>query len=207
MQQPVKVDTSKFQARVTELAARVPLDTNAILKNECRLGVEWLADKTKPKPPKTKARIIKQTWRAWGKGKNTGNQRDWQYRGKRYRSPSDIKAAGTFIKKLIKDQVEHIGHFAAGFIGRGNPLGCKTPSVVSKQVANCEGQTLIKSGLGGVKVEVDNFTNFLNKTPKYKQSVIKLIQYMIRVRSEIIEKKLKLYKEGKDAKYRIPQPK
>lgn len=194
----VKVDTTEFNKALRELVLQVPLATNDIVKNEARLAVLWMAKKTSPNVAKGKIRIEKQARSAWKKGKRTGRVRTFAYRGEE----RSLDARG--LAALVKLQRSHLGHFAAGFLGKGNPLQVKAPAAVMKNLTGTEGIVKIIPRANGLTITVINKTAFIEHYARYKSKVLSLIKSMMFYRQRDIAKKIAGYKRGK-GKYRLPK--
>lgn len=190
----VKVDLRPFQKAIKDLQKNVPFDARTIVRNEARLLVEELVDRTKPKVGKLKKRIDRTIRRGF-----TTNRRGltqiplqiyYQVRARRFpENPTVIEAKA--LRAFIKKQQSHIGWFASGWLGSGNPLGAKrgVPSYVKQHKG--QGTTAINDTLFTFAITVLNKSKFMSKIPDMQRRVIQILNAALKTRVFKIQKNIR----------------
>lgn len=196
--EPVKVDRERFDRALKNLVANLPVDAKGIMQNEARAFVQALIAQAKPNKGNLEL-IIDKTLDSRFKRARTWHMgtRMFKYRG---------KIVGGDLQWLIafkKMQKSHVGWFASGFIGSGNPLNVSAPGWVRKHKG--EGKTTIVSGaFGRWGVTVVNASAFAAHVKDLTPRMISLINSMLSKRSKNMEGNLRRILKGK-AEYRIKQ--
>src|ERR1017187_5669102 len=129
-----KISSDALDKKVKELMRSTSHSVEAVLKNESKLLVEELVDRTKPRSLSKLKQKIDRTYRrvfesdTSGKTGISGAAQAELYKAQHdphYRAKPRIAMLGAALLEAIKSAKDHCGHFAAGWLGRGNPTGAR----------------------------------------------------------------------------------
>ena len=196
----VKLDKSGFEQTLAKLIREVPLDAGKVIMNESRLLVEDLVDRTKPVVGKLKKRIKGTVLRAMIPSKSPAASSTVSIpayraaRSKQQKAPVLVVPAA--IRKLIAEQSKHIGWFAAGWLGSGNPLGAKkgVPGNVKKHPG--QGKTQVIKIPFKTRVTVTNASRFIDHIPGLKRKMVQILNAAFKTRAYKMQKNLNMIRGG-----------
>jgi hypothetical protein len=211
----VVLSTDALNRKVRELIRNTELNADDVMRNEARLLVEELVKRTKPKSrSKLAARIIRDYDFAFSilpqMGERLNNPRYAQLSSKYKRQTAKIRYLqqrladkGNVLKAAIGLAQDHIGYFAAGWLGKGNPLAASRgiPAFVKKQ--DIEGTVIEAKKSGGVQWTGNNASSFIRHLPLILGAEYRVMAAALETRKTKIGLNLKRIMSGK-AKYRIP---
>ena len=201
MSKLVELDAKNFNQAIKKLRDHVPNDAKDVVRNEARLLVEELVDRTKPKLGRLKEAIKGTILSQFGpnKGKEAGLGRipmPIYYRARRGKATKDkLIVQKQVLQGFIKQQQSHAGWFAAGWIGSGNPLKAKrdVPSYVKQQKG--EGRTIIQVRPLNIRITVMNNSGFIYHIKNALYQNVKIMQAALKTRVFKINENLKHIKE------------
>ena len=205
--------TEALNKKVREIIRNTKLNADDIMRNEGKLLVEELVDRTKPKVSRLKDRIKKTYQRVFvaqveGAANISSDMRQQLYKAQasgRFKLNPRIALVKAALQGAIKKAQDHCGFFAAGWLGKGNPMGAKThvPAYVARQ--DIQGQVVIVKKGDGIKIAGHNQVVFIKHFPKIREAEKRLLEAALATRLTKATKNLKRIISGK-AVYRIPKP-
>lgn len=210
---PIKVRSDELQRKIKEIALKTDLNVRDIMRNEAKLLVEELVDRTKPRSMGRLKKRIDSTYRrvfiASTKGDTSidGSARQSLYKAqkdKRYKKVPRIGIVGPALTKAIKTAQSHCGFFAAGWLGRGNPLGAKrgVPNYVRRQ--DIQGKVSETGHYDNITIKGENLVQFIRHFPKIRRAEQNLLYAALGTRIYKIDLRLKRIMQGK-ARYTVPK--
>jgi hypothetical protein len=193
------------------------------LKNEARLLVEDLVKRTKPKKGeqgKLIKYVINEGFSDSVMGASSVPMPDYYRQRSQFGSKGQLKkrqagrpslAGKILIQKsalaaFIKKQQSHIGRFASGWIGKGNPLkATRVPAYIQRHVD--AGIVLIKfQGVLSTVIKGANFSgSWAKHIPRFNHRIAKILNAALASRAWDMRKKL--HYEDIATKYKLPKSK
>ena len=209
----LKVRSEQLDAKVREILKVTPLNVEAVIKNESRLLVEELVDRTKPRSlSKLKAKV-KRTYqrvfiaKATGATSMTGQAKTELYaaqHNRNYKPQLKFTLTRQVLQTAIRAAQNHAGFFAAGWLGKENPTGARrgVPGYVKKQVVQGEVKGTVTPN--SAKWQGWNTVEFMRHFPNIKEAELRLLDKAMAGRIYKITQNLKRITAG-GAKYRVPK--
>jgi hypothetical protein len=204
--------SDQLNRKVREIVKNTELNANDVMRNEGKLLVEELVDRTKPKSLAKLKKRVDATYRRVFTEQVTGaagisaEMQQTLYKAqtsRRFKVDPRIGLLKAALQSAIKKAQDHCGFFAAGWLGVGNPLGAKRgiPAYVTKQ--KVQGKVEVQKKGDGVKIGGQNLVAFIRHFPLLVNAEKRLLSAAMATRITKINLNLKRIMSGK-AKYRIP---
>jgi len=197
----VKIDDRRFKEAIRGLVKEVPIQAQKVVLNEARLLVEDLVDRTKPVVGRLKKRIkgtIGRTMIASRLPTATGSVPMAAYRATRAKKPPRraFLVKPDAVRKLIATQNLHVGWFASGWLGSGNPLSAKkgVPGNVKRHAG--QGKTILIKIPLLTRVTVRNLSRFVEHIPGLARKMTQILNAAFKSRSSKMLKNLELIRSG-----------
>lgn len=193
MSKEVKIDQTKFQAMLKAMRKGVPLDGKKIVKNEARLLIADLVEKSIPKDvARAKRSIVKVIKIAYKSGRRgVGSVPiDRLYAVRKGARGKRVVVQREALKQFVKEQKKHIGYLAKGWLGDSNPLQAKEKPLTKHHVA--KGHTKITDTLLRFKIVITNLVPYAVSVKGYTY----LVQKALNSRVAKMRANLALIKQG-----------
>lgn len=207
------VRSDQLERKVKEIIKATGLNVEDVVRNESRLLIEELVDRTKPRSLSKLKGKINRTYRRVFIAKTRGAREigpealrelyKAQANG-RYRAKPLLAVVRSVLTDAIRKAQTHMGFFAAGWLGRGNPLSARRgiPGYVRRQLI--QGTVIEKKSINSERVTGTNTVEFMRHFPKIKAAEKRLLDAAMETRIYKIGLNLKRIMQGQ-AKYRIPK--
>lgn len=208
-----KYTANELNRSIQEILRHTPTKVEQVIRNESRLLVEELVDRTKPtnlsrlkeRVERTYKRVFAQSIKGAGALDSTMLKQLYRAQAqKRWRLKPRILLQKTALEDAIKKAQSHCGFFAAGWFGIGNPLGAKRgiPNYVKKQAI--QGKVGIDKSGDSIHITGVNLVAFMRHFPKIREAEERLLNAAMKTRIYKIGLNLRLIQLGKKS-YRIPR--
>jgi hypothetical protein len=208
-----KISSDALDKKVKEIMRFAPQGVEAVLKNESKLLVEELVDRTKPRSLGKLKQKVDRTYRrvfesdASGKTGISGAAMAELYKAQHdphYRAKPRIAILGAALLEAIQKAKSHAGHFAAGWLGKGNPTGARRGVPAYVKARHIEGQISLHRPGDSLIVKGENKVSFMKHFPKIREAERRLLVAAMKTRAYKIGKNLELIAKGVK-NYRIPK--